>query len=90
MKKFNELKFNRSMSIEKEGMEISAYLAGVNSGAYSMPFVISVRTWARKWFFKKFFYREMYLNIFEVKELKEECERVIEFWEQEKKKSEED
>lgn len=32
----------------------------------------------------------MYLNIFEVKELKEECERVIEFWEQEKKKNKED
>ena len=80
MKRFDTIKFNKTKTLQKEGMEIKSYVAGVNSGAYSMPFVISVRCWASKWVFKKFFYREMKLNIFEVKQLKEELDKVIEFY----------
>jgi hypothetical protein len=79
MKLFDTVEINRTTVMQKDGIEIRACIAGVNSGAYELPFVIQVRTWASKWFFKKFFYREMRLNIHEVIALKEECDKVIEW-----------
>jgi len=81
MKRFEAIKFERKTTLKKEGMEICSYIAGVNSGAYGLPFVISIRCWARKWWFKKFFYRAMKLSVFEVKQLKEELDKVIELYE---------
>ncbi len=81
MKRFETIKFDKTKTLQKEGMEISSYIAGVNSGVYGLPFVISVRCWASKWWFKKFFYREMKLNIFEVRQLKEEFDKVKELYE---------
>ncbi len=85
MKKFETIKIDRTqvsnITLLKDGMEIECYIAGVNSGVYGLPFVVSVKTWASKWFFKKFFRREMKLNIHEVKALKEELEKVISFYE---------
>lgn len=82
MKKFDTVKIDKTTTLQIEGMTIQAYIAGVNSGEYGLPFVITVKTWARKWFFKKFFVREMKLNIHEVMLLKDECEKVIEFFNQ--------
>jgi len=81
MKRFETIKFDKTKTLQKEGMEISSYISGVNSGVYRLPFVIAVRCWASKWWFKKFFYLEMKLNIFEVRQLKEELDKVIEFYE---------
>lgn len=83
-RRFETLKFERSVKIQKEGMEIQSYLAGVNSGAYGLPYVISVRTWARKWFWRKFFYSEIQLNLMEVRQLKEECEKVLDYFDRSK------
>jgi len=80
MKQFETIKFDKTKTLQKEGMEISSYIAGVNSGVYGLPFVIAVRCWASKWGFKKFFYREMKLNIFEVRQLKLELDKAIEFY----------
>lgn len=80
MERFETIKFNKTVTLEKEGMEISAYIAGVNSGVYQLPYVIQVRVWAKKWFFKKFFHKEMHLNLWEVKQLRDECNKVIEFY----------
>ena len=80
MKRFETLKINKATTIQKDGIEISAFIAGVNSGVYNLPYVIEVRTWASKWFFKKFFYRDMKLSIHEVRLLKKELEQVIEFY----------
>jgi len=80
MKQFETIKFDKTKTLQKEGMEISSYIAGVNSGVYGLPFVIAVRCWASKWGFKKFFYREIKLNIFEVRQLKQELDKVIEFY----------
>lgn len=85
MKKFDTLKIEKTTTLQKDGMEISAYIAGVNSGVYSLPYVISVETWASKWGFKKFFRREMKLDIQQIKFLKKELETVIEFHESIKK-----
>lgn len=82
-KRFDTIKIDKSTCLQKEGMKIQAYIAGVNSGQYCLPFVIKVSTWAKKFGFKKFFYREMQLSIHEVKTLKEECEKVIEFYNKE-------
>lgn len=84
MEKFETIKIDKTTTLQKEGMEITAYIAGVNSGAYQLPYVISVRVWAKKWFFKKFFYREMKLNIFEVKNFRDECDKVIKWHEENK------
>lgn len=81
MERFKTLKFERKTTIVSEGIEISCFIAGVNSGAYQLPFVIAVRTWAKKWWFKKFFYREMELNIHQIKELKTELDKVITYYE---------
>jgi hypothetical protein len=81
--KFEMIKINQTTIIEKDGMELEAYIAGVNSGAYGLPFVIVVRTWARKWFWKKFFYREMKLSLRQVMMLRDECQKVID-WNNEK------
>lgn len=80
MSKFDTVHIEKYTSIIKEGMEIKAYIAGVNSGSYELPFVISVKTWAKKFLFKKFFLREMKLNIFEVKLLRDELNKAIEFY----------
>ena len=77
MERFETIKLDKTTTLQKDGMEIIAYIAGVNSGAYGLPYVIAVRVWARKWFFKKFFYREMKLNIWDVKQLRDECDKVI-------------
>lgn len=78
-KKFKQVKFEKTKKLSIEGMEIVSFISGVSSGVYTMPFVISVRCWASKFGFKKFFRREMHLNIFEVRELKEELEKVLEY-----------
>lgn len=62
MGKFNTITIDKTILVEKEGMEICAFIAGVNSGEYGLPFVIRVSTWARKWWFKKFFECEAWLN----------------------------
>lgn len=85
MGKFEEIKFDKTTSLQKDGMEISAFIAGVNSGQYNLPFLISVKVWARKWFFKKFFYREMHLDLHEIKILKNECEKVLNYYEEKQK-----
>jgi len=79
MKKFDMLKYDRNVRISKKGMEIGAYIAGVNSGMYQLPFIVYVRVWSYG-IFRRIFYKEMRLNIWEVKQLKEECEKVIEFY----------
>lgn len=79
-KKFDEITFDRLVKITKKGMEITSYIAGVNSGAYGLPFIVSVRVW--KWgIFKRFLYKEMRLSLYEIKTLKEELEKVIELME---------
>ncbi len=85
MKQFDTIKLDKTTTLQKDGMEITAYIAGVNSGMYGLPYVISVRVWAKKWFFKKFFYREMKLNIHEVKQFRDECDKVIQFYNETKK-----
>jgi len=72
---------DKTKPVEKEGMEITAFIAGVNSGMYEMPFCIQVRTWARKWWFKKFFYCEAKLNLEELKRLRNEFDKAIKFCE---------
>lgn len=76
-KRFETVKIDRSIQFYKDGIEISAFIAGVNSGVYGFPFVIAVRTWARNWFFKKFFYREIHLNMEEVAALHNELGKVV-------------
>ena len=76
---FKEVKIEYKTTIVTEGMEISAYIAGVNSGAYSLPFVIEVKTWASKFWFKKFYTRKMELRYTEVVALRDECNKVIEY-----------
>ncbi len=82
--KFETVKIESTTKLKIDGMEISAYIAGVNSGVYGLPYVIEVRTWARKWFFNKFFYRKMKLNIHDVTHLRDECNKVIEYYNQTK------
>ncbi len=77
--KFETIKIDKTVCLQKDGIEFSAYIAGVNSGMYQLPFVIVVRTWASKWGFKKFFWRELKLNINEVKMLHKELGKVIEY-----------
>lgn len=84
MERFDTIKLDKTTTLQKEGMEIKAYIAGVNSGAYELPYVIAVRVWARKWFFRKFFYNEMKLNIFEVRRLRDECDKVIKWYDETK------
>jgi len=84
MGRFEMLKFDRNVKIYKKGMEIGAYIAGVNSGVYELPFIVYVRVWSFG-LFKRFFYKEMRLNLWEVKLLKEECEKVIEFYKEKQK-----
>ena len=79
MEKFDTIIIDSTTTLRKEGMEISAFIAGVNSGAYGLPYVIKVRVWAKKWFFRKFFHNEMHLNIHQVRMLRDECEKVLEF-----------
>jgi hypothetical protein len=85
MGKFKTIKIESKTIIHQEGMEIEGYIAGVNSGMYGLPYVIVVRTWARKWFWRKFFKREMKLNLMQVKEFRKECDKVIEYFEAKKK-----
>lgn len=84
MKKFDTIKFDDSKVLKKDGMEIRSYIAGVNSGVYNLPFVIEVSCWARKWIFSKFFKRSMRLNLFQVKQLKSELEKVVDHFEEKK------
>lgn len=77
--RFETITISKTAIVEKEGLEISAFIAGVNSGAYGLPFVIRVSTWAHKWWFKKFFYCEAKLNYDEVKQLRDECDKVIRY-----------
>jgi len=77
MKRFKTVTFESKTVLAVDGMEINSYIAGVNSGMYGLPFVISVRCWARKWFFSKFFCREMKLNLKQVRELRDELDFVI-------------
>jgi hypothetical protein len=74
------IKIDKTTIIEKEGMVIRAFIAGVNSGVYDMPFVIKISCWARKWFFKKFFHCEMQLQIKELELLKGEIDKSIELY----------
>lgn len=84
MKKFEELNFKSNFEIINEGMEISCHIAGVKSRAYSLPFVITVRTWAKKWFFRKFFVRQMKLSLWQMKQLRNELDKAINYIEKEK------
>lgn len=87
MTNFKEIKIERSTVIWRDGIEISAYIAGVNSGMYEFPFVVEVRTWARKWWFKKFFYREIQLNSWEVELLHDELGKVLDHFNKTKKEA---
>ena len=69
--------------LKKDGIEIQAFIAGVNSGMYQMPFVIEVRTWAKKWWFEKFYYRALRLDIQQLRVLKAEIDKVVEWHENE-------
>ncbi len=77
MSKFSTVTIEHKTTMTTNGMSIKAFIAGVNSGEYGLPFVIQVSTWASKWGFKKFFYREMKLNIFEMRALKAELDKAI-------------
>lgn len=85
MGRFQQIKIDKTTSFKKEGMEINAYISGVNSGQYSLPFVIKVKVWSRKWFFEKFFYREMKLDLDEIKILMNECQNVLRYYEEKEK-----
>lgn len=87
-KRFNHLMFEKTFNIQKEGMRIYGYIAGVNSGQYSLPFVISVQTWAKKWWFRKFFTMETKLNIMEMKQLRRELDTAIEYFEEKQRQEE--
>ena len=86
MRDFETIKIDQTTVLSKEGMELSAYIAGVNSGAYQLTYVIKVRVWSKKWIFKKFFYKEMELNLFQVKLLRDECDKVIKWHDETKTK----
>lgn len=75
----NTVKMENKTTLAIDGMEIQAFIAGVNSGMYQLPFCIEVRTWAKKWFFTKFFYRSMKLNLYQCKMLRDELTKVIDF-----------
>lgn len=80
---FETVKINKTVIVEKEGLEISAFIAGVNSGVYGLPFCIQVSTWARKLWFKRFFFVEAKLNLEELKALRNEFDKAILFCEAE-------
>ena len=73
-----EIVIDRTTVLQKDGMEINMYIAGVNSGVYEPPFVVSIRVWARKWIFKKFFTRKMQLSLSEMIFLRDELNKAIE------------
>ena len=78
--RFKTVRVDRSTVVWKDGMEISAYIAGVNSGVYGLPFVIEVKTWAKKWWFKEFFVRKITLNMDDVELLHDELSKVIDYF----------
>ncbi len=80
-KHFSTLKIDKTFSLGVEGIEIKSYIAGVNSGVYSLPYVISVRTWAKKFWFKRFFEKRVSLDLKEVILLRDELNQVIKFYE---------
>lgn len=87
--RFDTVYFSSTTVLKKEGIEIKGFIAGVNSGMYSLPYVIQVSTWASKWFWSKFFRREMKLNLMQVRQLREECDKVIKFYEEKDIKTDE-
>jgi hypothetical protein len=74
---FKTVSIKASTIIQKDGIEIKSYIAGVNSGIYGIPFVISVETWASKWGFKKFFHRKLSLGLEEMTDLRDELDKAI-------------
>lgn len=80
MNRFETVIVDKTAVVERDGLEISCFIAGVNSGVYGLPYIIQVRTWASKWGFKKFFFREAHLTINDVTKLKNECDKVIAFY----------
>jgi hypothetical protein len=74
---FKTIKFVKTTRVVVEGAEISCYIAGVNSGMYGFPFIVSINVWTKKWFWKKFFQKKIELNYWEVKQLHEELGKVL-------------
>ncbi len=88
MSDFNTVTIDKMTVIERHGMKLKAYIAGVNSGVYGLPFIIEVSVWAKKWWFKKFFYYKMELSRYQTKVLRDECNKVLEYFEEMEKNHE--
>ena len=82
---FKTVNIKRSVIIQKEGIEISCFIAGVNSGVYGEPFVVKVRAWAKEWFGRKFFVQELKLSRWDMIQLRDELNKVIEYLDEQKK-----
>lgn len=78
MGKHQTIRIDRKEVITRDGMDVCAFIAGVNSGAYGLPFCIIVRAWHPFLWMRKFFWREAKLTEKEVRELHAELGRVIE------------
>jgi hypothetical protein len=78
---FDTVVIDKTEIIGREGLEISAFIAGVNSGAYGLPFCIQVRAWAGKFWFSKFFFVQANLDLEEMKRLRNELDNAISFCE---------
>jgi hypothetical protein len=79
--RFEQVTIDKTTVVEKEGLEICAFIAGVNSGMFGLPFCIQVRAWTSFLWFKKFFFVQAKLNLEELKRLQNEFQKAITYLE---------
>ena len=84
--RFETLTFDKTVKWETSGMRIKCFIAGVNSGAYGLPFVVEVSTWIKTFWGRKKYYRTIHLTRWEIKRLRDELTNVLNYVEEQENK----
>jgi hypothetical protein len=79
-KKFSEIIIKRHTEYSSDTMKFEAHIPGVNSGVYTPKLAMRATVVKKRWWGTRVAVGKMYLNMQEIRMLKEECEKILEYY----------